>query len=163
MIGWVVLLYGAGLVLVFAEFFVPGGICGSFGGIAIVASCVLGIYYYPQYAVFIVLAELMGAVVGIILGIKFFPRTRVGKVMVLDAQQKPSEGWVSTISETSLMGAIGEVFTPLRPAGTIVVNGRRLDAVADGSLIERGAKVRIIDVRGSRIVVEELKEGTADT
>ena len=157
MIWWVLLLYFGGLILVFLEFFVPGGVCGTFGVVSMIASCVLGCYHYPQYALFIVLAELAGGVLGVVLGITFFPRTRIGKVMVLQDMQKASEGWVSVASDLSLVGAIGEAATQLRPAGTIIVNGKRLDAVSGGELIEKGSKIRVLEVYGSRIVVEELE------
>jgi len=104
-----------------------------------------------------VLAELAGGVLGVVLGITFFPRTRIGKVMVLQDMQKASEGWVSVASDLSLVGAIGEAATQLRPAGTIIVNGKRLDAVSGGELIEKGSKIRVLEVYGSRIVVEELE------
>jgi len=158
MIWWVILLFVAGLTLVMAEFFVPGGICGAFGGAAILASCVLGWYEYPQYGFFIVIAEFMIGLVGVILGFKLFPHTPVGKKMILSDTQDADKGWVFAASDPSLLGIQGVVFTALRPAGTIIVDGRRIDAVSDGSLIEKGEKVRVIEVHGSRIVVEKAAE-----
>jgi membrane-bound serine protease (ClpP class) len=35
-----------------------------------------------------------------------------------------------------------------------VVNGKRVDAVSDGSFIDKGARVRVIEVQGARVVVE---------
>ena len=62
-------------------------------------------------------------------------------------------------SDISLDGTEGEVYSALRPAGTIIIDKKRIDAVANGSFIDKGARVRVIEVRGSRVVVEET-DGT---
>ena len=55
MMTWVILLFAGGLFLVFAEFMVPGGVCGVLGAAGIIASCVMGVMYYPDYAVWILM------------------------------------------------------------------------------------------------------------
>lgn len=157
MIAWAVLLYFAGLLLVFAEFFVPGGICGFFGGVAVIISCALLCYLYPQYAIFIAIGQFAGILAGVLVGFKVLPKTRVGRSIILETAQKIEEGWVDTVSDEALVGRIGEVFTPMRPAGTIQLDGKRFDAVSNGTHIEKGAKVRVLEVRGNRIVVEEVE------
>jgi len=46
----------------------------------------------------------------------------------------------------------------LRPAGTIKLNGERVDAVSEGSFINKGQKVKVISVSGSRVVVRKISE-----
>ncbi len=157
MIAWAILFYAAGLLLIFAEFFVPGGICGFFGAIAVIISCVVACVAYPDLSLFIVIGEFVGILVGIVLGFKFLPGTKLGKSIILENAQQPDLGYVASYGDESLVGKIAEVFTPMRPAGTILVDGRRYDAVASGTHIDKGAKVKIIEVKGSRIVVEELE------
>ncbi len=154
---WVLLLYIGGLLLIMAEFFVPGAICGFFGGVMVFISATLAYRTYPDYGLFIVVAELAGVLAGIVMGFKILPHTRIGKAMILSAAQPHDEGWVAVKSDMSLLGAEGEVYSPLRPAGKVLVNGERLDAVSTGDLIEAGVKIRIIEVRGSRIVVETVE------
>jgi membrane-bound serine protease (ClpP class) len=154
MIGWILLLYFGGLFLIVAEFFVPGGICGAFGGAAVLASAAMAVMYFPSYAFFVILAQFIGVVIAVIAGIKLFPYTPLAKVMILHADQDPGAGYVNETGNLELMGAEGEAFSALRPAGSILVNGVRHDAVSDGSLIDKGARVKVIEVRGNRIVVE---------
>lgn len=156
MITWAVLLYIAGILLVFAEFFVPGGICGVIGGMAIVVSCLLACYAYPDYSLFIVIGQFLGVLIGVIAGFKYLPRTRLGKTIILETSQQPEDGYVAASGNEALVGREAETFTPMRPAGTILVDGKKYDAVAAGTHIEKGVRVRIIEVRGSRIVVEEV-------
>ncbi len=49
-----------------------------------------------------------------------------------------------------------KLLLPLRPAGVIVIDHERIDAVSDGSYIDKGKQVEVIKVEGSRIVVREF-------
>lgn len=156
MIQLIVILFLAGIVLIVAEFFVPGMVCGALGVLLIIASTAVGCVHYPDHAFMIIFAEFMGAMVVSGLGFIFFPRTRAGKVMILADSQTQDAGWVAVPTDSSLMGTTGVVFTALRPAGTIVVGRQRLDAVSNGTFIDTGAKVRVVEVQGSRVVVEKV-------
>lgn len=163
MIWWVVILYIAGLTLLFAEFFVPGGVLGVIGGVAVVASMALGVYHFPDYGMQIFLAQLIVAIVLIVAGVMILPRTRVAGYMILNTPMTPEgEQWVSDKSDDTLLNQEGEVYTMLRPAGIIMVGDRRVNAVSDGSFIEAGARVRVIEVHGNRVVVERLDEPHVD-
>lgn len=150
----VVVLFLAGMALIFAEFFVPGLICGVIGILLVFTSAWIACANYPGQAYLILIGEFMGAAFTVALGIFMFPRSIAGKLMILRDSQQKDAGWVATQSDTSLIGARGEVFTALRPAGSIIVNDHKLDAVSDGTFIDRGATVRVIEVQGSRVVVE---------
>ena len=163
MIWWVVILYVAGLVLVFSEFFVPGGILGIIGGVALIASMALGVYHFPDYALQILLAQLIVAVTLIVSGVMVLPRTRIASYMILDSPMtQDGEPWVSDKSDESLLGQEGEVYTMLRPTGVIIVCDQRVMAVSEGEYIEPGARVRVIDVHGNRVVVERVDEAPID-
>lgn len=55
-----------------------------------------------------------------------------------------------------LIGKVGVTFTPLRPAGTVIIDDERLDVVSEGSFTEKDKKVKVVKVEGSRIVVREI-------
>ena len=154
---WLSVMYGAGIVLILAEFIVPGMICGILGGAMVLASGVIGCRTFPEYAVMIVVGEIVGVFISVVLGMYLLSRTRAGKRLILDSSQQAAAGWVAAESDTALLGAHGEVFTALRPAGTVMINGRRIDAVSDGAFIDKGVKVRVLEVHGSRVVVEPIR------
>ena len=55
-------------------------------------------------------------------------------------------------------GMTGQVTTGLRPSGRAQIAGRLVDVVSRGEWIEVGRAVRVLEVQGNRIVVEELPD-----
>jgi membrane-bound serine protease (ClpP class) len=51
------------------------------------------------------------------------------------------------------VGARGISSCPLRPAGKIEIDGRQVDAVAEGQFVENGVEVQVVRLEGNRIVV----------
>ena len=151
---WVVLLFVAGIALIFAEVLLPGAICGALGAVCLMASAGLAIYEYPGQAFWIIIAELVGVFISVIIGFYLFPRIGFGKRMILGNEQTVEDGYVSNVTDESLMGQMATAFTALRPSGTILIGDKRMGAVTTGNFIGQGDSVRIVEVRGNRIVVE---------
>lgn len=158
MIAWVVLFLVAGMGLILAEFLLPGGILGVIGVLLVITSAALGIHAYPGHALWIILGELTGAGLCVMLGLWALTRTRALRLLTLETTQQAGDGYVSAVGDPALVGKTGTVITALRPAGTIRVGDERLDAVSEGIFVDEGRPVRVIEVRGSRIVVEPLEE-----
>ena len=158
MLTWVILLYIGGMVLILAEFLVPGGVCGFIGALAVLGSAWLGCFHYPDYVLFIILGEGSGVIIGILIGLKLFPHTPVARKMILKDKLSENREWTSTVSDTSLINQKGVAVTPLRPAGIIEIADRRIDAVSDGAFIDSGSRVRVLTVEGSRVVVERVED-----
>lgn len=77
--------------------------------------------------------------------------------MVLKEQTTTAKGYTSAIERTDLLGAVGVVKNELRPAGTAIFDKEPIDVVSEGDYILKGAKIEVVGVNGSRIVVRELK------
>lgn len=154
MIWWLVLTYLGGLILILAEFLLPGGICGVIGGMGVLVSVGLAFNYFPESAALIIVGQVAGVIAALILGIKLYPISPVGKAMILADSQDPDEGYTNLATDASLVGQRGEVFSALRPVGTAVIEGKRYQVVSNGTAIEKGASVRVVEVHGNRIVVE---------
>jgi membrane-bound serine protease (ClpP class) len=155
---WCLLLFVLGVSLIIAEFFLPGGVCGIAGVALLIGSTGMGINAYPEYALFIIIGELAGACAGVGIGLYGLARTRLGQAFFLSTTHDTAEGFVNIDHESVAVGAAGVVLTALRPSGTIEVEGKRIDAVSDGDLIEEGAAVRVVEVHGNRVVVEGTSE-----
>lgn len=56
------------------------------------------------------------------------------------------------------VGDWGVAESTLRPAGKARFGDHFLDVLADGSFIDRGRQVRIVDIRGSEVVVRDVNE-----
>ena len=54
------------------------------------------------------------------------------------------------------IGKRGQVATPLRPVGVVVIEGRQLTVVTEGDFLEPGVEVQITEIMGDRIVVDPV-------
>ncbi|MBM7707734.1 membrane-bound serine protease (ClpP class) [Chryseomicrobium aureum] len=152
------LLFALGVILLIAEIFLPFGISGVLGGIAIIGSLYLAGADMTQISISILIA-LGVAIIGMVIIMKFFGRRlKLFNKIILSDSTSTERGYVSSIERRELVGSTADTLTPLRPSGTIVIGDERLDAVSEGNFIDRNKKVIIRKVEGSRIVVRELKE-----
>jgi membrane-bound serine protease (ClpP class) len=157
MIWWMLFFFLAGMALILAEFIVPGGICGLVGAILVIVSGGIGLHAYPEWTSFIIAGELLGAVLSIVFGMTILTRTNAAKRLVLETSQMEEDGYTNAITDGSLVGRTAVVLTALRPAGTVQLDGRRIDAVSNGMFIDKDAEVRIVEVHGNRVVVESTE------
>jgi len=154
-----IIIFIIGLLLIVAEFFLPFGISGILGAGAIVLSIILAGGNLTQMSIAVLIA-LTVTIVGMVIIMKFFGKElRMFNKMILSDATSTDKGYVSNENRTDLIGKVAITMTPLRPAGTIRVEKERIDAVSDGSYVDKGKHVKIIKVEGSRIVVRETIEG----
>ncbi len=158
----VIMLFVAAMILILAEFFLPGAILGVIGTLTLIASIAVGWMKFPEYGFLIFIVEMIATAVCIVLGIKLISKTRARRLMVLDHVQENTEGYSSPIERRAPVGTVAQVHNALRPAGSIMVGKERVDAVSDGTFIETGKSVRVIEVSGNRVVVEGLADEEAE-
>ena len=153
----VLIMFVIGLILLIAEFFVPGGIVGIIGSVFIIMSLLFAGASVTHMLLSIIIAMAI-AIVGMVVLMKFFgKKLQVFNKLVLKDATTSEEGYVSNENRIELIGQIGNTLTPLRPAGVVEVDGERLDVVSEGNFIDVQKDVRIVKVEGSRIVVREVK------
>ncbi|UPW81998.1 nodulation protein NfeD [Lysinibacillus sp. Ag94] len=152
------LLFIVGLALIIAEFFVPGGIVGILGGVLILLSLILAGANMMQMIIAIFIA-LVVAIIGMVILMKFFGKKLhvLNKLVLMDATTT-EEGYVSNVNRTELLGKVGKVITPLRPAGTMLFGSERIDVVSEGGYVDVEKHVEVIKVEGSRIVVRQTEK-----
>lgn len=158
----ILILFVAGVALIVSEFFLPGGALGVLGGILVIGSIALGWYEYPEYGIFITVGEMAGVLIAVLLGLYLMFKTPLGTAMVNKTNQNTDEGYSNYAQDASLVGQLARVHTALRPAGSIMIDSRRIDAVSNGTFIDAGRAVRIIQVEGNRVVCEEAAEVPAN-
>ncbi|WP_428264788.1 NfeD family protein [Haliangium sp.] len=90
----------------------------------------------------------------------YLPRTRTVRSMVLQTQ---TLGTAGDPALKALMGREGVTTTPLRPAGAVEIDGEAVDVVSDGQYVEPGTRVRVIEVSGSRVLVEPMRVAAEDS
>lgn len=149
---------GLGLVLLILELVVPsfgilsvlGAIC-LFGGVMMASSD-------PKEAAFMLVIALLVALIAIIIAIRTFKHRGVWNRFILKEQLTTSKGFTSNPDQSYLIGQTGVAITPLRPAGTALIQGERVDVVTHGSFISANQSIVVVEVEGVRVVVREVKE-----
>ena len=145
----VIILLVVGAVLLVLEIILPGMIAGIAGLICLAAGLVLSYRQFSlQTANLISLGVVLGLVLGTFAWLKYLPESRFGKVFV----SEQTVGEIGT-ERPELLHRMGTALTHLRPSGTAVIDGKRVDVVTEGPHIQRGTPVKVIAVEGMRIVV----------
>lgn len=138
-----------GTVLILLETVLPGMIAGLIGFGCLVAGVVAA---YATFGTATGHLVLMGVLAGLtvlgLLWIRFFPDSRFGRMFVTH-RTTGSLG----VERPDLVARTGTALTNLRPSGTALIDGRRVDVVTEGTLIERGTPIRVVAVEGLRVVV----------
>jgi len=141
-----------GVVLLLLETVLPGMVAGVVGFLCIVGGVVLA---YTRFGASVGNRVLFGVILGLVvmavLWIRFFPRSRFGQMLV--TRQTVGE---LGVEKPELLNQTGKALTALRPSGTAIINGRRVDVVTEGPWIESGAQVKVVAVEGMRVVVRKV-------
>ena len=149
----IILLLGLGLALIVAEVLIP-----SMGVLGIVASlCIVGAVGWSfaisvGTGIQVLIATLVLVPVFVMLAFKLLPHSPIAKrLMATGFSFKDGRG--TDRRDEGLVGHVGTVEAPLRPVGTARIDGRRVDVVSRGDMVEAGTVVRVIEVQGNRVVV----------
>ena len=145
-------LVGVGVII--AEIILP-----SAGILTVLALSVFG------YSLFLVFSEISKSVgfifvaadivlipILVIIGLKLLAKSPVTLRRTLSRDQGVSSQ-PSGLSD--YMDMQGSAVTNLRPAGTAIIKGKRVDVVTRGEYVEKDSPVIVIDVTGNQIIVQK--------
>ena len=160
---WAALLLLLGMILIVLEVFLPtAGVLGFLSVAAIL--CGIGLAFYNGgltigFSFLIVTAVVLPVILTV--AFRLFPDTPIGRRLLPNL---PTSEEVLPDNEErrvlrGLLGKVGQAKGPMLPSGAIVVEGRTINAVSEGQLIEAGTNVRVIEVRAGRVVVRPLEDG----
>jgi len=160
-VGVVLLLGVIGLLLIFLEvMFVSMGMLGMAA-----AGCLLGAIFVAfqvsvPFGIGVTLVEAIAAPLVFAGAFKILPKTPFGKRMILSGP--PTEGTAAAADHSldGLVGKAGTTLSPLRPAGFARIDGRKVDVVTRGEMIDGGVDVVVLEVSANRVVVSESKKQT---
>lgn len=153
-----ILLLGLGLGLIVAEVFFPSfGVLSVLATAALVGSVVMAFQEGTQTGVRFLIATALLVPSAIFLAFKFFPRSPMGKRLVARGLSFGSAPSLDQ-RDLALLGQEGTIEADCRPAGMARLGGRRVDVVTRGEWIERGQRVKVVEVQGNRVVVVRVGE-----
>jgi membrane-bound serine protease (ClpP class) len=165
LVGWEeILLVASGFALLVLEIFViPGfGLAGVLGIGALLGGLSLSLigggatWQFVGLALGRVVISVFLALGASLLLLRFLPRLPFGRQLILETGLGAGYGSASETDNTWL-GKNGSAFSPLRPAGIVMIDGQRVDVVSDGEFIDAGIPIVVTRVDGNRIVVRRSR------
>ena len=152
----IIILTVTGMVLIAVDFYLPGFVLGSMGAVLMLVAtgvCYSDTESLNETIILFCVEVALGFGAGYA-SIKYFPKTAMGKKMILAATQ--TGAGAESKQPNDWIGREGVAQTPLRPAGAALIDGQRLDVVAESGMIESGTPIKIVAVHENRLVVKEL-------
>lgn len=156
---WAVCLIILGLGLAVLEVFFPSaGILGFLAACSILGGILLGFRQSVTAGAVILLVSIAGLPATLVLALKYWPHTAIGRRVLLTAPTREEVMPVDPDRERrrAMIGQIAEAKCDMLPAGAIMLDGRTVDAVTEGMPVDAGQRVRIVEVRGNRVVVRPV-------
>ena len=185
---WEVLLVLLGVTLLAVEIFViPGfGVAGISGLLLILVGLIAT--FMPAQPGPIVIPQMPGSWTGLKTGFqvifggmalsligmwllnRYLPSVPGTRGLFLNPPGSSTEGAVAvgpyesasatstTTNDLVRRGDVGPAVTDLRPAGKALINGRRVDVITRGHMLDKGCTVEVVEVSGNHVVVREVAE-----
>lgn len=160
-----IILFVAGVVLGIAEVFIPSaGILVMLSIAAFTGSVYCAFQAGTGWGISFVLAAPVVMLVAVVKGFKIFPKTPFGRRMILARPDQKEEAEAVDAAahanpeteDRELIGKEGTARTDLRPSGSAEIEGRRYNVVSEGGFMDEGTRLRVVEVRGNRVVVEAV-------
>ena len=145
-----------GIVLLIAEFFVPGGILGILGIGAIIGSLFMSGANVGHMMTSVAIAFLVAVIASVILFRRIGLDKGIFRHVILKDRTTTELGYVSNHNRLDLIGKEGVAATALRPSGVAVIDNERIDVVTEGSFIQANTPIKVVKVEGVRVIVREL-------
>ena len=160
--GWVVVLFLLGIVFSAAEILVQsGGILAVLAAASFLGAVVAGFLVGWKEGLVTLLATAVLTPVVILAALRLLPHTPIGRRLVLQPPATGKAGDLAHLDAAALEGRIGVAKTLLRPAGKVTIDGRPIDCVTEGDIVQPGTRVKVLAVRGAKVVVRPVEDADA--
>jgi membrane-bound ClpP family serine protease len=157
------ILIAVGAVLVLAELVFPTGFILVVVGVA-AALVGVGLLFAHASMETAVMALLSMCVGGPLLGGLLFylwPYSPMGRKLIRAAEQDVTIATMAGNAELEgLKGKTGRAVSALRPSGVAEFDGRRIDVITEGMMVEPGQWVKCVEVRANKVLVRPAEKPT---
>lgn len=149
-----IILYFLGLLLILIEFYLPGAIMGTLGGIALLASIFL---LAQTQAWWIVLLFTSVVIISVILLVRFalwrIVHAKPGQSIYLREDQ---EGYQASSFDEATIGKVGLVMSDLKPGGYIIIDGKQHQAISLTGYVVKDEKVIVVRGQEESLIVKSI-------
>lgn len=146
----------SGVALLVVEIFVPGfGLPGISGLILVaVGIAITWVNYGAVAGLCVTVVALALAAVAISVSVRSAAKGRIAKSSLFLKRETPPK---ENEEAEAFLNREGETVTVLNPVGIADFDGVRLNVLSEGTYIEKGKKIKVIQVDGAHIIVREIK------
>ena len=149
--GAIIILIVAGMALLLAEVFLPGMIAGIIGAMLQVSAIVLCYNTYGfATGTMLLVAVLFVNCIGFVWWLQFFPKSYIGRKLTLGGHNPTSHADYSR-----LLGREGVAVSQLRPTGVALIDGERVDVMAEEGFIPAQSPLKVVQVEGPKVMVRK--------
>lgn len=170
---WEIALFVLGIILILLEVFViPGfGVVGILGIISLVCSLAFSMVANDFFdfrisqpgmllnSFLLVIISMTVATVLMVLFGKSMLNTRAFRRLVLQDEQRSTEGYTSSVRNEELVNREGFAKTVLRPSGKVEIDGKWYDAVALDGFIDAGEEIYVERHENYNLLVRKKRPG----
>lgn len=150
------LMYFIGLILIIIDGkLLNDGTLSTIGAFSMILAVALPA---PNFVagVYAVLGVMIGAASSFLF-LKVFKRRSMWTKITLKDQLTTEAGYISMNQAYSdLLKKEGTTITDMRPVGTIQIQGKEYSAITNGYWIPKGTPIRVVEVDGTKILVEQM-------
>ncbi len=157
------------------EIFLPsGGLLALLCGACAIASIVVMFVYDSALGVLMMVGYVIVIPFAFYWGVRLWERSPLGRKLILDADEDfTSENESASRSEVDrvdrvdsikkLIGRTGIADSQLRPVGFVRIDGERVDAIAEGELIDAGQAITVVDAYDNQLKVRLVEPNAPDS
>jgi membrane-bound serine protease (ClpP class) len=147
----------AGIFLMVLEVAIPGfGVCaaGSILCFTVAAYFFMGGGIGPLMIIVLAYVIVIAVVVWLC---KTMPSDSKWNPIVLLERQNATKSIEKKEATKELVGKKGKALSVLRPAGTAMIDGKRMDVLTEGDYLPSNIDIEVIKVEGSKVIVRQAK------
>lgn len=154
---WALVLLGLGLIFLVLEFFVPSsGALAVMCALSLLSAIGIGFAAGPWTGLFIMLTVSVVVPAALIAAVNWWPDTPIGRMMLIQRPKSSDEVLPQTpayLTIKTLIGRRGLAKGLMLPSGSVVIDGKSYEAVSEGSPIEAGQPIIVVNVSMQRLIV----------
>jgi len=153
-------LVAVALLLLAAELFIPSfGVLFVLGVAGLIVGIAMAFNHSPPHGLVTLIAVfVLIPILGPIL-LHYWPKTALGKRFFLSGPEDDQTlaQMPTNLELETLRGRYGKTMSALRPSGLVEFDGKRIDTMSEGSMIDPGQWVRCIDVKSGKVIVRQVE------
>ena len=151
------IMLGVGLLLIYMEFYLPGGIMGACGSILLVT----GVIFFSQgsdsllHITLFTVGTMLGLGIVVMVALKRIKSANPESSVYLNDDQ---EGYRAPAFSEENIGKTGSALTDMKPSGHILIEGKPFQAVSKTGYLEKGSEVTVTGGKGAYLFVKPCKK-----